>query len=132
MFEVRPSPVAGRGLFATEPIDADTLLMDAPVLLIPGDQRTALQETLVDDYVYEWDEDGTAALVLGVSSMCNHAEQPNAFLWLVTDGPRAQLYATEPIAAGEEITVSYRAEEGTEADPLWFEVRGPSDASSTS
>jgi len=27
------------------------------------------------------------------------------------------------IAEGEEITVSYRAEEGSEDDPLWFEVR---------
>ena len=121
--EVRTSAVEGRGLFATETIAADTLVMEAPLLLIPAQQRVALQSTLVDDYVYEWDEHGTAALVLGVSSMCNHADDPNAFLWLVPDGLVAQLFTLRDVAAGEEITVSYRAEEGSEDAPLWFEVR---------
>ena len=121
--EVRTSAVEGRGLFATETIAADTLVMEAPLLLIPAQERAALQATLVDDYVYEWDEHGTAALVLGVSSMCNHADEPNAFLWLVPDGLVAQLFTLREVAAGEEITVSYRAEEGSEDAPLWFEVR---------
>lgn len=123
MFEVRSSQRHGRGLFATEPIPRDTLLMQAPVLLIAGEQRAALQDTIVDDYVYEWDDDGTAALVLGVSSMCNHADEPNAYLWLVPDGPGAELITIADIAAGEEITVSYRAEAGPETGPLWFTVR---------
>ena len=121
--QVRTSAVAGRGLFAIEPIAADTLVMEAPLLLIPAEQRAALQATLVDDYVYEWDETGTAALVLGVSSMCNHDDDPNAFLWLVPDGLIAQLFTLRDIPEGEEITVSYRAEEGSEDAPLWFEVR---------
>ncbi|MFP4150013.1 MAG: SET domain-containing protein-lysine N-methyltransferase [Nitriliruptoraceae bacterium] len=123
MFEVRSSARHGRGLFATEPIPRDTLLMHAPVLLIAAVQREALQATIVDDYVYEWDDDGTAALVLGVSSMCNHAEDPNAYLWLVPEGPSAELVALVDIAPGEEITVSYRAEAGPETGPLWFTVR---------
>lgn len=123
MFEVRSSARHGRGLFATEPIPRDTLLMHAPVLLISAEQREALQATIVDDYVYEWDDDGTAALVLGVSSMCNHAEDPNAYLWLVPEGPSAELVALVDIAPGEEITVSYRAEAGPETGPLWFTVR---------
>lgn len=123
MFEVRSSPRHGRGVFATEDIGRDTLLMQAPILLIAAEQRDALAATIVDDYVYEWDEDGTAALVLGVSSMCNHAEAPNAYLWLVPSGPSAELVAIADIAAGEEITVSYRAEAGPETGPLWFEVR---------
>ncbi len=122
--EVRTSPRQGRGLFAAEAIAADTLIMEAPLLLVPAAQRAALQATLVDDYVYEWDEQGTAALVLGVSSMCNHDDDPNAFLWLVPDGLVAQLFTLRDIPAGEEITVSYRAEEGSEDSPLWFEVRG--------
>ena len=122
-FEVRTSPRAGRGLFAVEAIAADELLMEAPILLIHASERAALQRTIVDDYVYEWDEDGTAALVLGVSSMCNHDDDPNAFLWLVPEGPVAQLFTLRDIAADEEITVSYRAEEGSRGDPLWFEVK---------
>jgi uncharacterized protein len=123
MLEVGPSSRGGRGVFATEPIAADVLRMRAAVLLVPADQRPPLQATIVDDYVYEWDGEGTAALVLGMSSMCNHDADPNAFLWLVTDDVSAELWSTRPIAAGEEVTVSYRAE--GEDTPLWFEVVDP-------
>jgi SET domain-containing protein len=119
LFEVRQSPVAGRGLFATRKIAADTLLMEAPVLVVPGAQRDALRETLVDDYVYEWDDAGAAGLVLGVSSMCNHSNDPNAYLWLVPDTESAELWTIKPIKKNEEITVSYRAEGGGE---LWFDI----------
>ena len=119
MYEVRESPVAGRGLFATRKIAQDTLLMDAPVLVVPAEQRDALRETVVDDYVYEWEDDGSAGLVLGVSSMCNHSADPNAYLWLVPDTESAELWTIRPIAEDEEITVSYRAEGGGE---LWFDV----------
>ena len=121
MLEVRRSVRGGRGTFATDDIDTEVLLMSAPVLLIPAEEREALMRTVVDEYVYEWDDDGTAALVLGISSMCNHATEPNAFLWLIPEGPAAELWSTRRIEAGEEVTVSYRAE-GDDA-PLWFEVR---------
>jgi uncharacterized protein len=120
VFEIAPSRRGGRGLFATEDLEADVLLMDAPILLVPATQRDELAATVVDDYVYEWDGEGTAALVLGVSSMCNHDPDPNAFLWLYEDEVSAELWTIRPIRAGEEITVSYRAE--GEDTPLWFEV----------
>jgi uncharacterized protein len=120
MLEVGPSSLGGRGVFASDDIAEDLLLMTAPLLLIPGDQRDHLARTVVDDYVYEWDDDGTAALVLGISSMINHATEPNAFLWLIPDTTSAELWSVRPIAKGEEVTVSYRAE-GPDS-PLWFEV----------
>jgi uncharacterized protein len=125
VLEVRQSPLGGRGLFATRRIRADVLLMSAPVLLIGPDERGPLEETVVDSYVYEWDDDGTAALVLGVSSMCNHASDPNAYLWLVPDQQTAELWSLRPIVAGEEVTVSYRASGDPDA-PLWFDVVEPS------
>lgn len=123
MLEVGPSSRGGRGVFATRHIDADELLMTAPLLLIPGEERRHLARTIVDDYVYEWDDDGGAALVLGVSSMINHAADPNTFLWLLPDDTSAELWSVSPIAAGDEVTVSYRAE-GPDT-PLWFEVDDP-------
>jgi uncharacterized protein len=120
VIEVRPSSRGGRGLFATEDIADDVLLMQAPLLFVPAEQRDALKETVVDDYVYEWDGDGTAALVLGVSSMCNHASSPNAYLWLIPEHEAAELWSIRPIAAGDEVTVSYRA--AGDDEPLWFEI----------
>jgi hypothetical protein len=124
VLEVRESSLGGRGLFATEHIEGEVLLMSAPVLLIAPEERRALERTIVESYVYEWDDDGTAALVLGVSSMCNHASDPNAYLWLVEDEPAAELWSTRPIAPDEEVTVSYRASGDPDA-PLWFDVVEP-------
>jgi uncharacterized protein len=124
LLEVRESPRGGRGLFATEAIRADVLLMSAPVLLIAPDERGSIEDTIVDHYIYEWDDDGTAALVLGVSSMCNHASDPNAYLWLVPEHRSAELWSTRAIAADEEVTVSYRASGDPDA-PLWFDVVEP-------
>jgi hypothetical protein len=124
LLEVRESARGGRGLFAVRDIPAEELLMTAPVLLIAPEERGALEETIVDSYVYEWDDDGTAALVLGVSSMCNHANAPNAYLWLVPDDLGAELWSIRAIAADEEVTVSYRASGDPDA-PLWFEVVDP-------
>lgn len=121
MLEVRSSPRGGRGVFATETVDDEVLLMSAPLLLIPADQREGLQQTVVDDYVYEWDDDGTAALALGVSSMCNHDPSPNAYLWLFPDQLIAELWSIRRIEPDEEITVSYRA--AGDDSPLWFEFR---------
>lgn len=118
--EVAASPLGGRGLLATRRIPAETRLMTAPLLIVPADQRDDLARTLVDDYVYEWDDDGAAALVLGISSMCNHATEPNAYLWLYPEDLSAELWSTRTIRAGEEVTVSYRAD--GRADPLWFET----------
>jgi uncharacterized protein len=122
VIEVRESSRGGRGLFAAEPIDADVLVTSAPLLLVPAEHRDALKETLVDEYVYEWDAQGTAALALGPSSMCNHDGDPNAYLWLLPDTLTAELWSLRAIAPGEEITVSYRA--AGDDEPLWFEVRG--------
>lgn len=120
LLEIGPAPFGGgRAVYARREVPADTLLMDAPLLIVPSGQRAALGETVVDDYVYEWDEDGTAALVLGISSICNHANDPNAFLWLYPEDTSAQLWTTRAIRAGEEVTVSYRAD-GRD-DPLWFD-----------
>jgi uncharacterized protein len=124
VLEVRDSPFGGRGLFATRRIRADVLLMTAPVLLIAPDERAALEQTIVDSYIYEWDDDGTAALVLGVSSMCNHVDDPNAYLWLVPDRLSAELWSLRAIAPDEEVTVSYRAS-GDPHAPLWFDVVEP-------
>jgi uncharacterized protein len=120
VIEIRPSSRGGRGLFASEDIPDDVMLMEAPLLMVPAEQRDSLKETVVDEYVYEWDGEGTAALVLGVSSMCNHDPSPNAHLWLIPDTETAELWSIAPIAAGEEITVSYRMPGDDE--PLWFEV----------
>jgi len=73
-----------------------------------------IEKTRLGDYAFRFgDQSQRSCIVLGVISLCNHDDSPNAIL--VCDEPRETmtLVAVRPIAAGEEICIKYRR-------PLWF------------
>lgn len=105
--EVRPSPIAGNGVFARRPIREGALIEECAVLVL----RDVPDE--LDDYVIEWSrEQVTRALPLGYGALYNHADAPNAG-WN-TDAERGLMVigALRDIAEDEEILISY--------GPLWF------------
>ena len=56
--EIRHDPVKGRGVFASAAIGAGALIEAAPVIIVPVDQRTLLDRTVLHDYYFVWDEEG--------------------------------------------------------------------------
>ncbi|MGF1623519.1 MAG: SET domain-containing protein-lysine N-methyltransferase [Alphaproteobacteria bacterium] len=108
----------GIGVFATAAIArGETISCDCTIPLSPADVR-AVTPTVIDHYYFAHPEDDECGLlVLGLASLCNHADHPSALTvtardpdlgWIVT------LVAAHAIAAGEEITRRY-------ACPVWFE-----------
>lgn len=95
---VGASPIHGRGVFARTAIRRGTLLTSAPALVIKNDPGDAT------DYVFEWDGESTA-IALGVLSLCNHSQNPNAEV--VTEKDEFHLMALRTIAPGEEILIDY-------------------------
>lgn len=112
------SPRGGRGLFALAPIGPGTVIERACSIPITAEQAVPLDAMQpLGDFYFEHPRDKRAGLMaLGLMSLCNHADAPNAdIVWsLDADlGWLADLVALSPIAAGEEITYRYKC-------PLWF------------
>ncbi len=108
----------GRGVFATGPIAAGEVLETAPTVVLDRHDTDTIVGTTLDNYYFAHPRDPEGGLlVLGVSSLLNHSDAPNAETearqeeglgWLV------ELRALRGIGAGEELTRRYACE-------LWFE-----------
>jgi hypothetical protein len=114
------SPGRGRGLFATAPHAAGSLLERCCTIPLTSAQCDALEGILpLGDYYFRHPANGEEGLLLlGLISLANHAEEPNALVRYVHSegiGWIAELVALRPIASGEEITHRYRC-------APWFEV----------
>ncbi|MDY6784392.1 MAG: SET domain-containing protein-lysine N-methyltransferase [Cyanobacteriota bacterium] len=115
MIEVKLFPKKGRGTVATQPISKETLIEVAPVGSFPANQRPTLNETEVFEYYfvipseYENSKKVGGHIVFGLSSLCNHSENPNAYINWVKDeiGLWAHLIALKDIQLGEEVFVFY-------------------------
>lgn len=106
----------GRGVVAVEPIQSGALLEIAPVIPLTSESQP-MPDQILYAYPFLWDDPPfIEAIALGLISMINHSDEPNA--QFETDIPNRiiRLTALRDIAAGEEVTFDYGI-------PLWFDVR---------
>lgn len=112
----------GRGVFAAAPLAAGELLEIAPTVELDRHDTDTIVGTTFDDYYFAHPSDPEGGLlVLGLSSLVNHADDPNTETtahhadgigWVV------HLRALRDIAPGQELTRRY-------ACLLWFEPEPP-------
>ncbi len=68
------SKTRGRGVFADMPMAANTLVEVAPVIVMSAPQRKLIEQTLLNNYIFEWGKSRTQCCVaLGYVSLYNHA-----------------------------------------------------------
>jgi hypothetical protein len=113
----------GRGVLADAPIGKGELVERSPVLVIPHQDRAAVDGTIVFTYVFMWEHDtieedlyrheGRAAIALGFTSLLNHSYAPNCTFIRHIDEFVIDLVALRDIAPGEELTIDYQM-------TLWF------------
>ena len=115
--EIRREPRKGRGIFACTPIAAGALIEAAPIVIVPAGERKLLDQTILHDYYFHWDDGpdsaGRGAVALGLVALCNHSRRPRACVRRNEARQTLDLVALAPIAAGDEITIDYNC-------PLWF------------
>jgi len=116
MLKVKKFKGKGRGIVAIKSISKGTLIESAPASAFPAEERKVIDKTEISKYYFvkptEYEsanEDVKGYLVFGLSSLCNHAEHPNAKVeWRKDDvGLWADLIALQDILADEEVTVFY-------------------------
>lgn len=103
---------AGRGVFATVPIAAGTLIESCPVVALHDRKdRDRLRKTGLVNYYFLWGaKRDHAAICLGWGAVYNHSFSPNARYEKVMDDLRMDFTALRDIEAGEEITVNYNGD----------------------
>ena len=120
---IAPSKQRGRGVFATEPIEAQTILEIAPVLVFSMQDRKKAEETLLYNYIFEWGEGHEmGALGLGYISIYNHSYQPNCSYQMDFDNELMTITAIHYIAVGEELFINYNADP-LDQSPIWFDAQ---------
>jgi SET domain-containing protein len=114
VFAIRQFKRKGRGLAATEQIAAGAKIVTCPVIVYDAEDAGRISKTRLGDYNFRFGErQSRACIVLGVISLCNHADEPNAEIVCHEAELMVTLVALREIADGEEICIRYRR-------PLWF------------
>jgi SET domain-containing protein len=128
-YEVRPSAIAGRGVFAIEPIERGTLVWEYEVGRSVLEYRSEAKlrerlENLTDEearflleHIYVWKD--AAVEIIDDAKIWNHTPSPNTGFHPddPSIGEGLGSYALRDIAAGEELTDDY----GDHHDLPWFE-----------
>lgn len=106
--QVRDSPLHGRGVFTTRPIELGERFVVDPVFRIEAAERPHLDQTALHDHYFEHERD--AYIALGPISLLNHDDDPNADFELDVHALEISLVARRPIERGEEVTIHYGVE----------------------
>ncbi len=110
------SPGRGVGVFASQYIKSDCVILRELDRRIPGKDKPALMNSKIYDFLFvdrvqfnKQQKTSDLHVVFGAISIVNHAEQPNsAVRWMgYGDLPVAELFAIKEIAPGEEIFHKY-------------------------
>ena len=122
---LRPGETAGkgRGVFTTSDIPVDTLIESSPVLVMDSNARLQLDQTLLHDYIFEWQPDGEnhCCVALGYLSLYNHSYSSNCEYFMDYDTQTMSIKSMRDIQAGEELCINYNGD-WDDAKPVWFEV----------
>src|ERR1700753_1755353 len=99
----------GRGVFTRKAIKAETIIETAPVIIMNADDRKLLDQTLLHDYIFEWQPDGAdmCCMALGWVPMYNHSYRSNCEYAMNYDDNTMFIQTVRNIKAGEELTINY-------------------------
>ncbi len=112
----------GRGVFTNYEIEAGDIIEIAPVVVMSGEDRKLLDQTLLHDYIFEWGgEKKQCAMALGWISVYNHSYESNSEYYMDFEEEAMFIKAVRNIRAGEEVTINYNGN-WNDKKPVWFDV----------
>ena len=120
---VAQAGASGRGVFTTEPIGSNTLVETSPVIVMSGEQRALLDQTLLHDYIFEWgDARDQCCMALGYVPLYNHACPSNCEYEMDFENRVIYIRTVRAVAAGEELLINYNGD-WDNPEPVWFETK---------
>ncbi len=113
----------GRGVFTRKTIKKDTVIETAPVIVMTEKDRHLIDQTLLHDYIFEWQPDGAnmCCMALGWIPMYNHSYRSNCEYAMNYDDQTMFIQTVRDIKAGEELTINYNGNWNDKAK-VWFDA----------
>lgn len=101
-------PSRGRGVYASKPLRAGTVVEISPVLLFSKEEwENHGSKTILDCYTFKWGRMGEMALALGLGSLFNHSATPSVSFRLDRSAHCITYTLMSDVVAGEELCISY-------------------------
>lgn len=114
----------GRGVFTSERIPANTIIEEAPVIVMSSEDRILLDKTLLHDYIFEWGAGKEqCCMALGLIPIYNHSYHSNCEYFMEFKEEKIHVKTVREILAGEEITINYNGDWNNEKK-VWFDAKG--------
>jgi uncharacterized protein len=119
----------GRGVFTRRAILEGTIVETAHVIVMSETDRTLIDQTLLHDYIFEWQPNGAnmCCMALGNIPLYNHSYSANCEHAMDYSNGTMLITAVRNIAAGEELTINYNGD-WNNAEPVWFETAAKEEA----
>jgi uncharacterized protein len=113
----------GRGVFTSEDIEAGTIVELSPVIVMSGEERKLLDQTLLHDYIFEWGRDKQqCCMALGYVPIYNHSYKSNCEYEMNFENNTISIKAVHFINAGEELFINYNGN-WNDRKPVWFDAK---------
>lgn len=121
--QVRMTDKMGKGCFALEKIEKNTVVESAPVIFLHRDTFVNLNEYnggthKLSEYPFSWGRDGLVVIALGYGGIYNHKVEPNLSWRPNYQTDSIQYTAVRDIEAGEELFIRYVPRH--KLGDLWF------------
>lgn len=118
-----PTSSMGRGVFTSARIEPGTVVEISPVIVMKGDERKLLDQTLLHDYIFEWGDDREACcMALGYAAVYNHSYNSNCEYEMDFELAQISIRTVRVIEAGEELFINYNGD-WNDNKPLWFDAK---------
>lgn len=113
----------GRAVFAGKKIRAGTVIETSPVIVMSGEERSLLDQTLLHDYIFVWGENkDQCCMALGYVAVYNHSYRSNCEYFMNYKERTIEVKTIRDIRAGEELTINYNGD-WNNSEKVWFDVR---------
>ena len=113
----------GRGVFAKEPIPANTIIEASPVIVMSAEERKLLDQTLLHNYIFEWGADNKqCCMALGFVPVYNHSYKSNCEYEMNFENETIRIKTVRNIEAGEEPFINYNGDWNNDKK-LWFDAK---------
>ena len=117
------SKAMGRGIYTSKPLEKDTIIEIAPVIVMSAIDRKLLDRTLLHDYIFEWGaERNQCCMALGYVALYNHSYNSNCAYKMDFRKKNITIKTTMKIKKGGELFINYNGD-WDKKTPVWFDAK---------